>query len=269
MTENLNKTDLAGKSHDVEGDTPEKCPACGTSQLEEDIPIPHRVCSECGFVTGTETTVPSSVEEDDGDESVGARSWSEYYSVRNSTEKQVATALERLEQLGDALLLDDETRLQVADVYAGAAEENVTDGRPTRRIVAASICIGTREAGVARPSDRVAKAAGLKPGQIKKTIRTILGELNRGYTAVSPADYVPYLCDDTELSAEIESRAISLVKQFKEQNQTGNHPAGIAGAAIWAAADGAVTQRQIATSAGVTKETIRVRLSDLREEISV
>jgi transcription initiation factor TFIIIB Brf1 subunit/transcription initiation factor TFIIB len=45
----------------------------------------------------------------------------------------------------------------------------------------------------------------------------------------------------------------------------GKSPPGVAGAALYLASDSGVTQREVARTAGVTKETIRVRLNALRE----
>lgn len=59
---------------------------------------------------------------------------------------------------------------------------------------------------------------------------------------------------------------MELIQEFPDAGQRGVHPAGVAGAAIYLAADGGVTQRGIAEVAGVTKETIRVRVADFRSE---
>lgn len=250
----------------TDSDMPDSCASCKASsfeRLDDDLSL---ICSECGFVVGTEAKIPPPLTEDGSEDTNEADSWSEYYAVTNSTEQQVATAFEYLETLGDDLSLSIETREQVADVYATAALENVTDGRLTLLVVAAAICIGAREAGRPRPSNRVAQAVGIDPGQVKRTIRLFQEELDRGYSGMSPAAYVPFLCEDAGLDQDVERQAIQLAEQFRsETNNKGKHPAGIAGAAIYLASDGTVTQRSIAMVAGVTKETIRVRLEELRE----
>jgi len=240
------------------------CPACGDSELQPLSATPHPVCAACGFVTGTGTEIPDP--SDDDEVSSGTKeSWTEYYSVSNSTEQQVASAIECLERLGDTLLLSPEARSQAAEVYERAARENLTDGRSTELIVAASICIASRETETPRPSDRVAEAADLSSSNVKGAIRLFQEELNRGYTEVSAGDYVPYLCDDIGFDNRIKDRAITLLEELDElDGHTDYHPAGMAGAAIYLVADGDITQRQIASVAGVTKETIRIRLNDLR-----
>lgn len=245
---------------------PDSCASCGTSAFEEFDGDLSPICSECGFVVGNEAEAPPPSNEDEQDDLTETESWSEYYSVTNSTEQQIATAIEELESLGDGLSLVGETREQAAKVYAAAARENVTDGRRTRLVVAAAVCIGAREERSPRPSDRVAQCAGVASSELKRTIRTLQEELDRGYPGVSAAAYIPFLCAAAGVEEQVEQQAIQVAERFQGTSEhSGNHPAGLAGAAVYFASDGGVTQREIARVAGVTKETIRVRLADLRE----
>lgn len=245
--------------------TSDTCPSCDAAISPDGPEIPKPVCSECGFVLDAE--VPPELDQVDKEEGpTGPDSWVDYRSVTNSTEKQIAVALERVEGVGEELLLSNEIKAQVADVYESVAIENLTDGRPTGLVVAACICIGSRETETPRPSERIAQAMELNPQRLKRTIRIVQEELNRGYTGESPSEYVSYLCTDVGLDNTVESEASGLANRFAEQTQiAGKHPAGIAGAAVYLAASGAVTQRQMASVAGVTKETIRVRVADLQE----
>lgn len=246
-----------------------ECPACFESDLLDLPSFPHTVCSKCGYVIGTDTEVPDTSATGDATGTGEEESWSEYYAVTNSTEKQVASALTKLEDLGDELLLSVATREKIAQVYESAAVDNLTDGRPTQLIVAASICIGSREAEVPRPSDRVAQAADLSAGRVKQANRLFQEELGRGYTGDSSARYVPYLCDDLNVDSSVKDRAIEVIELLEENSgQQEVHPAGVAGAAIYVAADGALSQREVAAAAGVTKETVRLRVADLREVIT-
>jgi len=268
MTNSLNQPD--GSKNHAGGETKSSvCPVCGGSDLQDITEVSHPVCSACAYVVGPETETPTPLDEDDPSSTREGESWDEYYSVTNSTEQQVASAFECLEGLGDELMLSDEVRLQVADVYASASETNLTDGRSTQLMIAAAICIGGREVEKPRPIERVAKAAEIQVDRVKGTVRLYQQKLNRGYTGISAAKYVPYLCADIGVDEAVENQAIKVIERFENQDERADmHPAGIAGAAVYFAADNPVTQRQIATVAGVTSETIRVRLNDLREVIS-
>jgi transcription initiation factor TFIIIB Brf1 subunit/transcription initiation factor TFIIB len=114
----------------------------------------------------------------------------------------------------------------------------------------------------------VAQVAEFPPGKVKQAIRRFQEELDRGYTGGSPAEYVHYLCDDLGVEDSIKDHAIEAAETFEENGgQQELHPAGVAGAAIYLSIDGALSQREIAAAIGVSKETIRLRVADLREVI--
>lgn len=190
----------ASESPEEEGSVDE-CPACGGTSLRNPSGVPSTICIDCGVAIDTSATpqIPRTTQEDDP--GMGPDSWGVYYSVTNSTEQQIANAFEELEGVGGALSLSTETRSQIGDVYALAAVENVTDGRRTRLTVAAAVCIGSREAESPRPTERVARAFDLEPKAVKRMLRVYQEELDRGFTEVSPASYVSFLCSDVICSS--------------------------------------------------------------------
>jgi transcription initiation factor TFIIIB Brf1 subunit/transcription initiation factor TFIIB len=112
----------------------------------------------------------------------------------------------------------------------------------------------------------VAQAADIEVQRVKQMIRTFQEELDRGYIDLSPAAYVPYLCEDADLNDTTTQQASNLINGAKMEDLTpGGHPVGVAAAAVYLVAEEEVSQRGIAAVAGVTKETIRVRLNELRE----
>lgn len=263
-----NPTQTTASTGESDGDqSVDECPACGGSELDTSSGIPAPICTTCGVAVGTSADPQIPLNDSNEEGGTTSNSWTTYYSVTNSTEQQIATALEEVEAVRDELSLSAEIRSRTADVYASAAIENLTDGRRTRLTVAAAVCIGSREVGYPRPTERVARAANLEAKNVKRALRCFQEELDRGFTETPPASYVPFLCSDTELGSEIETEAVELVQELPDAEQRGVHPVGIAGAAIYLAADGDVTQRTIAEIAGVTKETIRVRLADFRSEV--
>lgn len=242
-----------------------QCPSCNGNVEDELAEIPQPVCSDCGFVVGEE--VPPELDTDSDGAQSGIDSWETYYSVRNATEEQVAAALELLEQIEDKLLLSSEIKQQAAEVYKAFAIEGLTDGRSTRQVIGVSICLGCRNVGAARPSERVARALEVDSDSLRRLLRVMQQELELECTASSPSAYLSYFCRDLGLTDEVEHEANDLVGQFKSRSRiTGKHPAGIAGAGVYLVASG-ITQREIADVAGVTKETIRVRLNEMRGEL--
>ena len=246
----------------------DQCPQC-QNLLKFSVPeIPDQICRSCGYVIGTEAPVGSLediTEEEDVDTD---QSWNEFYSITNSTEKQVAAAFEEIESVAEDLYLTPELREQAANVYGEASKENLTDGRLTTLVIGAAICIGTREVEQPRPTERVASKLDIDPGRLKQMIRQFQAELTRGYVELSPTAYVDYLCQEGDLSGQIKSQAEQLIGTVAETEVFSNsavHPVGIAGAAIYIVSSGEITQRRIATITGVSKETIRQRVSDFQE----
>ena len=248
----------------------DRCPQC-ESLLKFSAPeVPNQICRSCGYVIGTEATVGSIEEITEKEDVETDQSWSEFYAITNSTEKQVAAAFEQIETVADDLYLTSELRKQAADVYAEASRENLTDGRPTTLVVGASICIGTREVEQPRPTERVASELEIDSDRLKQMIRQFQAELTRGYVELSPTAYVGYLCQEADLAEQIKSQAEQLIDTVAESevfSNTAVHPVGIAGASIYIVSSREITQRRVATLTGVSQETIRQRVTDFQEGI--
>jgi transcription initiation factor TFIIB len=244
----------------------EGCRSCGYSEAERLAEVPNPICTECGFVVGTEIELSSLSREDDSDNSESQILWKNYHSVTNSTEKQIAVALEDVEQIGDELGLSSELREQAAEVYAKASIETLTDGRSTELVIAAAVCIASREVSSPKTIPIVARAADIDTAKLKRTVRVFQRELNRGFSGLSATEYVSSMSDDAGLKSRGDKTAKSLIKEYeKRERTTGLNPAGIAGAAIYIVSEGNITQREIATLTGLSKETIRIRVAELRE----
>ena len=247
------------------------CPQC-QSMLKLSAPeVPHQICRSCGYVIGGEATVGSLDEITDSEQESSEQTWSEFYSVTNSTEQQVATAYEQIESVVNDLCLDSTLREQAADVYGAASQVNLTDGRPTTLVVGAAICIGSREIEQPRPTERVAAELNLESNRLKQMVRQFQSELARGYVELSPTAYLEFPCKEAELSKQIQLEAEQLIESVTESEKftyTSVHPSGIAGAAIYIASSGDITQQRIATLTGVSRETIRQRVADLQEAMS-
>jgi|APHM01.1.fsa_nt_gi Transcription initiation factor TFIIIB, Brf1 subunit/Transcription initiation factor TFIIB len=246
----------------------DRCPQCECLLKFSAPEVPNQICRSCGYVIGTEAPVGSIEEITENEDVETDQSWSEFYAITNSTEKQVAAAFEEIESVAEDLYLTPELREQAADVYAEASRENLTDGRPTTLVVGAAICIGTREVEQPRPTERVASKLDIDSDRIKQMIRQFQAELTRGYVELSPTAYVGYLCEEAALPEQIKSQAEQLIDTVTESevfSNTAVHPVGITGAAIYMVSSGELTQRRIATLTGVSQETIRQRVSDFQE----
>lgn len=263
MTSETEEPDLKAESTDY------WCPECGSPELDEAAPADGAICTACGWViedleeAQEPVSVPASNEDQDA-----LGSWSEHYSVSNSTEQQIGEALEILEEIGDELHIDADVREDAARVFADAAVENLPDGRPMEQTVAAAIVVATRAAGVPRPNARVASVADTSVNALTRVLRQLYSDLDYRHPGFECREYLPYLCRELGIGDEQEEAAYAILEAVEKAEQlSGTHPGGFVGAALYLATDGGITQHEIALAVGISTETIRVRLEDCRRVV--
>lgn len=260
----MDKEAPSNSSSDPHSDPPSECPACGSSAISILVPSIGPVCEDCGAATANASEVSLESPARPGEETETAESWTEYHSVTNSTEERIADSLDVLEAIGDHLALENDTRKQAAEVYAEAAIENLTDGRATELTVGATVVYATRIAGNPRPHNCIAEAADIDRDSLRRTVRLLGQELDRTVPFSPPEEYLPYLSDELQLDAAVVASAKRMLGSIDGAVLAGKNPVGFAGAVLYLAANGSVTQREIAGATGVTKETLRVRVRDCR-----
>lgn len=243
------------------------CPACGSGDIDDSIPALDPVCEHCGVVVSVDVDIDLDREYLDTD-SEGARSWEEHHSITNSTELQVAEAFERLEDLGDRLHAPMEVREQAADLYTEAAVETFTDGRSADLVVAACLREAGRDAGAPVSTTRIARAADIDADALRRICSAFKRELEFTTTPCPPEAYLHGLVAAFELGDSVELDASRLLAALPPSSTGGKAPGVIAGAALYLAADGAITQRDVAEFTGLTTETVRLRVNDCRAVIN-
>ncbi|WP_420182082.1 hypothetical protein ACNO8S_13555 [Haloarcula sp. KBTZ06] len=240
----------------------EVCLNCGAANLESGPLNLGSVCKSCGAV-GEFESEPQEVE-NQATSQKEQPSWSEHYTVKNSTEQQVATALEALEELSDELGISDEVRIRAAEIYGQAAIEKTTDGRPTETVVVAAIIIASREFQAPFPIGRIADITDTEVRDIKHALSRVKNDLYL-HTYCPPEAYLSKLTTPLVISDSTIKIAQNILDELSGDKIGGKHPAAVAGAALYVAADGQITQRDVARVCGVTKETIRLRVKECRQ----
>lgn len=255
-----------------------RCPDCNGTDLDESVETFDAICDDCGYVihdfaNPTEFLKTDSDKEIDRINSEENREqnrqydWRDVYTVTNSTEQRLATAYESLERLTDALMLSNEIRKRAATVIATAAKENVIDGRPTESVVAALVYITAREVEAPRPLVLVAENIEWETRQLERLVRSLHCELDLKHHGCRPEEYLPYLRCELGYTEDIEHRAQEWIDIAQQTGLTnGKSPTGCVGAALYIASDGKWSQRTIAAAVGVSKETIRLRLKEFKNE---
>lgn len=255
-----------------------RCPDCGTTHLDESIEDIDAICENCGFAIHDIDNPAEFLETDptDGDdpdelddrrERSSRQRWAEVYTVTNGTQQRIAWAFEHLEDLADVLAFSEECKLRAATLVATSATENLIDGRPTDAVVAALASIAARDVGDPRPAAIVATELDRDADSLERLIRSLHRELDLDFLSSPPEEYLPYLSEKLGFESDIERQARTLVDAAHHAGVTnGKSPTGIAGAALYVASEGERSQRDIAAVVGISKETIRVRIKEFRQE---
>lgn len=246
------------------------CPACSSSRLDDTVGEFDAVCESCGFVVNDFASMSISEhreQEQDNEETVIEESWTEFYSVTNSTEERIGSSFEILEQVSDAMGLSSEVRIKAAEIFSQAAVEKLTDGRSTDSVIGAVVFIAARDKGKARPVPRLASVLDVDRSKVDRIVRLLHVELDLQYQGYQPEDYLPYLSAELGYDDQVVSSARLILDKARDAELVnGRSPTGIAGAALYCSGTGERTQREVAKMAGVSKETIRVRIKEFRGE---
>lgn len=239
----------------------EVCLNCESDEFESGPLDLDSVCTSCGAV-GDFVSTPERDASQTSDQ-VERFSWSDHYTVKNSTEQQVATALESLERISSQLKIPDQVRVRVAEIYGQAAIERTTDGRSTEAVVIAAVIIASREFEVPYPIGRIADVTDIDVRDIKQALSRVKNDLYL-YTCCPPEAYLNKLTMPLEVQSSVQA-AQEILDDLPDNKIGGKNPAAVAGAALYLAADGEITQREVARISGVTTETVRLRVKECRK----
>lgn len=244
------------------------CPACEESPVEESFEQIDAFCNACGFVIH-QGRLDETLREH---RNVGVNvaevpeekpRWSEFHKARNSTEHRVATTLEYLEFIGERVHLSSDVRLQAAEIYAEAVQQGLIEGRRTEDVINAIVCLATRQVGEPIPINRIASRTGENPQSIGKLTKQLQRELEIQDTECLPEAYVEGICGALGCEEATVTSAITLAQASQKAGLSiGRNPAGVAAAVIYLVECEERTQKEVAAAAGVSRETVRVRVKE-------
>lgn len=193
----------------------------------------------------------------------------DYCTVTNATEKRFALAIDLLEDLTPIFQLTSPQRIATAEIVRDAVQNRVTDGRHYGPIVAAALVLAKRNGDGPVSINRVATETSLSQTDLRSAVGVLSEELGIDPSTPEPADYVLSFANelDTPLSVVRDTDPL-LTRARSEGLLAGRNPAGIAAAVLYIVSNQGYTQQQVADLAGVSPETIRVRLNELRGLVS-
>ena len=180
-----------------------------------------------------------------------------------------------MDDLSTALGLPDHVKETAMETYKKAFDDGLLPGRSIKGFVAASIYYACRATQFPRPLEELLGATTTKAREVRHTYRILVRHLKDIVPQFQPEGLVPYYVGKLAFSkpCDVEKRATGIIEKIKSHRDIeGKDPRGWSAAAIYLAAkelDEHRTQSEIARMIGVTEVTIRSRVTDFKEVVSL
>lgn len=197
------------------------------------------------------------------------RRWHKRSRIHGNKERHLATALSRLNRMISVLSLTSSIRESSARYYRKSLDLGLIHGRSIDAIVASSIYISCKEAGISRTFDEIEEVSNVKAKIIAKNVKLLSRELNIKFKPTSPREYVPRFVSNLNLPKTVEVKSLEIISQITGKSVSGK-PSALAAASIYLACKTLsikVSQDTIAKSTGVSPVTIRKRYKLINEYI--
>ena len=201
------------------------------------------------------------------------RMWNSRSQSHSSTERSLQQAFTILSRIKDRLGLPNHVTEKAAYTYRKAQERGLIRGDTIGSVLAASIYVAARQSGVLRTLDDISKISDLKTGEVARSYRRIMSELDIKVPLIDVKKYIIKVANNLNFDEKIKRKALELVEHAQKKNLiVGKDPMSIAASIIYLvnlSESKPTTQAEIAKAAGVTEVTVRNRSKELREKLDV
>jgi transcription initiation factor TFIIB len=200
------------------------------------------------------------------------RTWNNRSQSHSPTERNLQQAFSILSRLKDRLGLPNHVTEKAAYTYRKAQERGLIRGDTIGSVLAASIYVAVRQAGVPRTLDDISEISDIKPGEVARSYRRIISELDIKVPLIDPRKYIVKIANKLEFDEKIRRKALELMEQAQKKNiLVGKDPISIAASILYIvnlSERKARTQAEIAKAAGITEVTVRNRSKELRKKLN-
>ena len=201
------------------------------------------------------------------------RMWNSRSQSHSPTERNLQQAFSMLSRIKDRLGLPNHVTEKAAYTYRKAQERGLIRGDTIGSVLAASIYVAARQSGVLRTLDDISKISDIKPGEVARSYRRIISELDINVPLIDPRKYIVKVANNLNFDEKIKRKALELMEQALKKNViVGKDPISIAASIIYLvnlSERKPKTQAEIAKAAGVTEVTVRNRSKELRKKLDV
>jgi transcription initiation factor TFIIB len=201
------------------------------------------------------------------------RMWNNRSQSHSPTERNLQQAFSMLSRIKDRLGLPHHVTEKAAHTYRKAQERGLIRGDTIGSVLAASIYVAVRQSGVARTLDDISEISDIKPGDVARSYRRIISELDIKVPLIDPRKYILKIANNLEFGQKIRRKALELLEKAQKKNlAVGKDPISIAASILYVvnlSERKPRTQAEIAKAAGITEVTVRNRAKELRKKLNV
>lgn len=195
------------------------------------------------------------------------RTWDERFRAKDAQERNLKQAFGEIHRMASALDFAEPVRETAGILYRRAVEEGLLPGRSIEGVATGALYAAARQHGVPRKMSEFVSVSRVSDKRVQRAYRYLSRELGLAIEPEDPMEYVPQFAASLEISEEAERVATELLDVAKSNNvHSGKVPAGLAAAAIYAAAtltNEKLTQDAVSSVADVSRVTIRDRYQEL------
>jgi transcription initiation factor TFIIB len=202
------------------------------------------------------------------------RKWQIRSRVHSGAERNLAQAMTEMDRLTSQLGLSRSIKELAAMLYRKLIVKRLVRSRSIDAMVAASIYAACRLRKSPRSLREIAHYSRVSKKKIGQHYRLIIRKLKLRMPIADPVNYVPRMINELGLPGEVQQKVLKILEQAKQKHRLvmGRDPRGIAAAAIYIASiltDNPVTQRAIASVAGITEVTVRNRYKEIVRKLEI
>jgi transcription initiation factor TFIIB len=201
------------------------------------------------------------------------RMWNSRSQSHSPTERNLQQAFSMLSRIKDRLGLPNHVTEKAAYTYRKAQERGLIRGDTIGSVLAASIYVAARQSGVLRTLDDISEISDIKPGEVARSYRRIISELDINVPLIDPRKYIVKVANNLNFDEKIKRKALELMELAHKKNLVvGKDPISMAASIIYLvnlSERKPRTQAEIAKAAGVTEVTVRNRSKELRKKLDV
>lgn len=233
-----------------------------TSQMMYEIGLPTLIDKKNVDVSGKQIHGSSEFEK--------LRRLNKFTMSNDSKTRNLIRAIREIRRISEILGISPSVAERANYIYRKALNKKLIRGRSITGIVAATIYIACKDAGIFFPIDRIEKLGGnCNRKNVIHYYKFILRQMKINISVPDPIQYVSRIAARARLNGRTERKALEILSKIEgDPVLSGKKPASLAAASLYLAAlqvGEHTTQLRIAIASELTTITIRKRCTEIED----